>query len=408
MGIANRINQMKKPVLTCVLILLTSSFFITEGLCQTAGAVPMRTFKVGIFAPLFLDSIFNEGGNYKYGKNFPKFVMPGLDFVLGARIALDSMMVERGNISATFFDSKSDLSPLPKLISNKNLDGLDLIIGSVKDQEFLQLAKFAQEKNIPFISASYPNDGGITQNPFLVIVNSTLQAHCEAIYAYLLQSHGTQNIFLVRRPGSQEDKVSGYFKRLNSPDGKPLVNIRTVNVVNDDFTPLLAGMDSTKENIIIGASLNQDFATKLAANCAKVYKQKTSLLIGMPNWDGFPFVVKKSATIKDFPVYYTTPFYNGRWKKESKLIETTYREAYKTGPSDMTFKGFEAVYLFLNLLTRFPNDYMNHLNEGNFKLFSDYLFKPVFSDKNVTVPDYFENKKLYFMRSINGSVTKAW
>jgi len=408
MVIALRINQMKKPIPFILITAFFALFFISKVWSQTINSGPLKTLKVGIFAPLYLDSVFNEGGNYKLGKNFPKFVMPGLDFILGARIALDSMSVDRGNLSATFFDSKSVSTPIPQLITNKKLEGLDLIIGSVKDQEFVQLARFAQEKNIPFISASYPNDGGVTQNPFLVIVNSTLQAHCEAIYAYLLQNHGTQNIFLVRQPGVQEDKVSNYFSKLNSPDGKALVNIRTVNILNDDFGPLLARMDSTKENVIIGGSLNSDFAAKLAANCAKVYKKKPSLLIGMPNWDGFSFVAKRSALVKDFPVYYTTPFYNGRWRKESKMIENVYREAYKTGPSDMTYKGFEAVYLFMRLLTQYPNDYINHLNDPSYKLFSDYIFRPVFSDKNASVPDYFENKKLYFMRSVNGSVTKAW
>ena len=91
---------------------------------------------------------------------------------------------------------------MASLISSHALDSLQLIIGSVKDEEYGQLARFALQKNIPFISATYPNDGGITENPYLVIVNSTLKAHCEAIFSYMLQNHGSDNILHFRKPGS--------------------------------------------------------------------------------------------------------------------------------------------------------------------------------------------------------------
>ena len=109
------------------------------------------------------------------------------------------------------------------------LDSLDLIIGSVKDTDLKQLADFSLKKNIPFISATYPNDGGVTGNPFLAIMNSTLKAHCEGIYSYILQNHGTDKIILLKKPGVQEDKIVSYFKALNEQEGKPLLNIQTIH-----------------------------------------------------------------------------------------------------------------------------------------------------------------------------------
>lgn len=394
---------MNKKNVLLLLILLVS---VSRSFAQGAPPANYKTYKVGIFAPLYLDSVFNEKG-YRYGRNFPKFTVQGLDFVQGAQIALDSMPLFNGNINATFFDSKSFEKPLGMLISDKALDSLDLIIGAVKDQEYLQLANFAQKKNIPFISAVYPNDGGVAANPFLVIVNSTLKAHCEAIYSYLLQNHGTEKIVLVRKAGVQEDKVAAYFKGINEQDGKPLLNIQTVNITDDNFAGLKNRLDSTTKNIIIGGSLSEDFALKLATECSSLNKKYNTTLIGMPNWDAFTFVSRKT-TLKDFPVYYTTPYYNAKWDAQSKMIQGVYKKMYKSSPSDMTYKGFESVFLFARLLTRFPDDYMSHLNDYPYKVFNEYLFKPVFLNKQSAVPDYFENKRLYFMKSVNGSVSKAW
>ena len=73
----------------------------------------------------------------------------------------------------------------------------------------------------------------------------------------------------------------------------------------------------------------------------------------------------------------------------------------------MAFKGFESAYLFSKLLLVHPNDFMSHLNDSPYKVFSEFNFRPVKPAANA-VPDYFENKHLYFIKILNGTTTKAW
>src|SRR5882724_7755526 len=227
---------MNTKFFTPLLVLIASVSFLHTN-AQTDSSQSFPTYRVGIFAPLYLDSLFSNN-TFKYKQGLPKFVVPSVEFIQGAQIALDSMKMGKQNIEASIYDSKSYTQNISQLINSKKLDSLGLIIGSVKDADYKQLADFALSKNIPFISATYPNDGGVTANPFTVIINSTLKAHCEAIYSYLLQNHGTDQIFLCRKKGVQEDKVAGYFKSLNEQDGKPLLNIKILNTdssLNSDF-----------------------------------------------------------------------------------------------------------------------------------------------------------------------------
>ena len=383
-------------------LLLAAGSLVVNAQAQPAGN--LKTYRVGIFAPLYLDSVFNENG-YRYGKNFPKFAVQGLDFVQGAQIALDSLPMLFSNIDARIFDSKSTLKPVSALIQNKELDSIDLIIGSVKDLEYIQLAGFAKQKNIPFISATYPNDGGITANPFLVIVNSTLKAHCEAIYSHILQSNGPDKIYLVTKAGSQEKMIVDHFKAINEPDGKPLLKIETVNI-NGDFSVLKNKLDSNRNSVFIGGSLNETFAAELATFSQSISKTYRIKLIGMPNWDGFKSI-SDNKKLKDFPVYYTTPYFNNKWDAFSKKIKDVYLKKYRGVPSDMTYKGYETVFLFSKLLSRHPNDFMSHINEQPYKIFSEYRFKPVFTNKDSDVPDYFENKNMYLIKILNGTFTRA-
>jgi len=386
-------------------ILFVTAFLFTArtAMAQTVNNA-VKTYRIAIFSPLYLDSAFNDDGAYKYGKSFPRFTLQGLDFVQGAEAALDSMPLAGANIQASIFDSKSALDNIPWLINNHRLDSMDLVIGAVKDSEFLQLAEFAKQKNIPFVSAAYPNDGGVTANPFLVIVNSTLRAHCENIYSYLLQNHGTDNIFLVRKKGSQEDKIAAYFKTINEADGKPLLNLHVLNF-ESDFSLLKDKLDSNRHNIIIGGSLNEDYADNLVAAVFPLKKKYNIEMIGMPNWDGFDDLRK--PVYKDLPILYTTTYCNAKNDAYSRALQSAYLRKYKGNPSDMSYKGFECAVFFTDLLTRYPQDFISHLNDSSYKLFSGYNFKPVYLNKKSNMPDYFENKHLFFMRILNGKVAKV-
>ena len=398
----------EKKAKSCLLV--TILIFISSCLILPASAQKdsMPTYRVGIFAPLYLDSIFTNTGTIRYNDAIPKFMTPGIEFVHGAQIALDSMKTGKENIDAFIYDTKSNTESIAQLISNKKLDNLNIIIGSVKDLEFKQLADFAHTKNIPFISATYPNDGGITSNPFLVIVNSTLKAHCEAIFSYLIQNHGTDKIFLCRQKGAQEDKVAAYFRMINGQEGKPLLDIQTLNFDSIVSPGLLKNrLDSTRQTVIIGGSLDETFATNLTTACFELHISYPLTLLGMPNWDNFKALVKKDR-YADFPIYFTTPYFNSKWDTYSKMLNTAYSKKYKGKASDMAFKGFECTYLFTKLITKYPGFEMNHLNEKGLKVFSDFNFRPVMLKKDAPLPDYFENKHLYFIKIMNGTLSKAW
>lgn len=368
---------------------------------------PPKTLRVGIFAPLYLDSVF-ANSQLRSDKTIPKFIMPAVDFVQGAQIAFDSLELQNTSVEAFIYDTKSFLQPVPWLIQNKLLDSIDLIIGSVKDVDFKQLSDFSAKRNIPFISATYPNDGGVTDNPNMVIVNSTLKAHCEGIYSYMLQNHGTDKIILLKKSGQQEDKIVAIFKMLNEQEGKPLLNIQTIHIDSSVSTYLLKSrLDSTKNNVIIAGSLDEDFAKKVTDACFAIHKTYPIILIGMPNWDGFKIFSAKNA-YKDFPVHFTTPYYNSKTSLYNTMLTNEYNSRYKAKPSDMAYKGFETAYMFTNLLVKYPGDLLSHINDRSQIIFSEYNFRPVYFKKNSKNPDYLENKHLYIMRILNGAVTREW
>ncbi|MBK7884087.1 MAG: ABC transporter substrate-binding protein [Chitinophagaceae bacterium] len=396
---------MNKKLIYAAFFLAAISFSHTAVAQSSTTNLP--TYKIAIFAPLYLDSVFDENNTLRLKQGIPKFINPGLEFIHGAQVALDSMHLSGENVDAYIYDSKSTSKSIPDLIDNKDLDNIDLIIGSVKDIELKQLADFAFTQKIPFVSATYPNDGGITSNPYFIIPNSTLKSHCEAIYSFVFQTHGGDKVFLCRKKGSQEDKVAAYFKNINEPDGKPLVNIQTINFDSSISKQLLLNkLDSNRQTVIIGGSLDENFAANLANLSKSLSKVYSITLIGMPNWENFNSLYKKDA-YKDFPIYFTSPYFNDKTDNYSNILKNAFSKRYKGKPTDMAYKGFETVYLFTKLLTRHPDDFMEHLNDTTDKVFNDFNFKPISLKKSKT-PDYIENKHVYFIQILNGVLSKAW
>ena len=396
---------MNKKFTLAIFLLIT--LFSSVNVYAQIDTIIKPVYHVGIFAPLYLDSVFNKN-TFRYRQGIPRFIAPAVDFVQGALVALDSLQDGDDYVNASIFDTKSYTEKLSDLIKNKKLDSLNLIIGNVRDEDFTDLAAFALQKNIPFISATYPNVSGVTANPFLVVMNSTLKSHCDAIYSYILQNHGTDKIYLCRQKGKQEDMVASYFKMMNEPDGKPLLPIETLNMDDNVSSGFLQSkLDSNSTNIIIGGSLDETFAGNLAKASYELHKKYAINLIGMPNWDNFSALYNKKR-LAGFPVYFTTPFYTEKSNAYSKSLTAAYYKKYKGKPTDMAYKGFESVYLFTKLLAKNPTDFMSHISDKTLKVFCDYNFKPVKLNDKAAVTDYFENKHLYLIKILNGGISKAW
>jgi hypothetical protein len=363
---------------------------------------PKKTFKVAILAPLYLDSVF-EHGTLKNKKTIPRLIMPGVDFVQGAMIAFDTLELHGQKVEARIYDSKSAKTPVSALIRNKQLDGTDLIIGSVKEPEFSKLASYAVRNNVPFVSATYPNDGGIKKNPNLLIVNPTLKAHVDGIFSYLLQSHGTDNIYLVKQ--KNDNRIENYFKAVNSSQGKPLLQIRTISLDSSISTfGLRLLLDTTKKVVIIGASLDETFSTRLADAIYPIQKNTPIMYMGMPNWDGFRDFYKKDA-YPDFPIYYTTSHFDDNQNEFSDYLTDQYFKKYRIKPAEMAYKGFETAYYFTRILLNNPQDFMGHINDEGQSTFHKFNFRPVFSNSLDTIPDYYENKHLFVVKILDGEIS---
>ena len=384
---------MKRFFLSALSIMFLSLF--------VKGQEKVLKHKIAIFTPLYIDSAFDNDDEYRYSKNvFPKFINPGLEFYEGAQLALDSLNKEKAALEIFVYDTKSAKLNIQQQLNKAVLDGIELIITNCSSAEVKIFADAALKKNIPVINVNVPNDGGVIANPFFIVLNPTLRTQCEGIYKYLQKYYSFDNIVLFRKKGQLEDRIKSYFDEFGKNTSAVSMPLKYVELT-DSFTinQLKPFLDTTRQTICIAGSLDENFGKRLTKQLAALKKQNyQATVIGMPTWDGINF---NKPEYQGIEIIYSTPFYNAKNDKASQSISQRFNKMMFARPSDMVFRGYEVTFRFARMLLQYGNDIASNLGNKYMKVFTDFDIQPVLNKQNMTL-DYFENKKLYFLKWQDG------
>ena len=387
------------------LLLIAYCLLSIETIAQNDSTVVKH--KIAIFAPLYLDSAFDNANEYKYAKNvFPKFINSGLEFYEGAQLALDSLNKEGAQLEIFIYDTRSTKESIQQQLAKPEIADAELIIAHCSNNEVRLLSETALKRQVPVINATVPNDAGTTANPYFILLNPTLKTQCEGIYRYVQKHHSTNPAVVFRRKGSSDDAIKNLFDEYSkSTVGAPL-KLKYVQLA-EDFTAedLVPYLDSMRTSLCIAGSLDMNFGRQLSLQLASVAKEYPVTLMGMPTWDAIKDFSRPEY--KGIEIIYSTPFYNAKMDKVSQAISTHFNTTMYARPSDMVFRGYEVTWKFARLLLKYGKDLPSNLGNKQDKVFTDFDIQPVVN-KQTMVLDYFENKKLYFVRWHDGIIKSAF
>ncbi len=362
----------------------------------------VQRHKIALFVPLYLDSAF-VASNYRFDKIFPKFLNPGLEFYQGAQSALDSLTKVGAPLEVFIYDSRSRRTPLSQQVNSPELTGVEMIIGHATSSDVRILADAAQKRKVPFISTTLPNDANISNNPYYVIINSTLRTHADGIYSYLQQNHRNDPIIVFTKNGAQENQIKQYLQEYEKNTASTKLKLQFEDIGNIfDAGRLTNKLDSNKKTVCIAGSLDENFGLRLAEGLASVGKSYPLTVMGMPTWDGLNFT---KPEFRNIDIVYSTPFNYGKWSALGTQLTNEFLAKVNGRPTDMYFRGYETVLRFALLLLDTKKDVASNLSRKGNYIFTQFDIQPVFLDKQNMTLDYFENKKLYYVRIANGLKT---
>ena len=379
------------------MLLLTSILFTQVLTAQkNASKNPVR---IGLLLPLLLDSAFDQKNNIKFPpKSFPKYLLPGLEFYEGAMLALDSLNKNKMPVQLVVIDTRAANHSIQTQLEKLDQSPLDIILTHCNAAELRIIATYGLKKNIPVINVNLPNDAGIIENPFLVLLNSTLRTQCISLADYIHSKYAKQQVVVFRKKGALEDRIRSYWEENNLTKKNPKW---TYVDLPDSFSvnQISAKLDTSKPTICIAGTLDENFGKRLASQLAMLNKQryKTSL-VGLPTWGDIKDFSK--LEYRGLDITYCTPYYNSRTDSVSQQVKRFFSTTLYARPSDMALRGYESVWKYANLLLKYKDNIATQLASREFELFRELQIQPVFGKEKQL--HYFENKKLYFLKWQDG------
>ncbi|MGJ7030482.1 ABC transporter substrate-binding protein [Niabella hirudinis] len=381
------------------------ALFVLLAVCDIVAMAQVTAggrHKMAIFTPLYLDDAFGADGSYNYSdKSFPKASIPGLEFYHGAAMAIDSLTKLNIPLDIYIYDSKSAKMTLESQFNKAASDGVEWIIANCAINELDRLSKLAASRKMVLINAIVPNDGNVRNNPYFVVVNSTLPTQGEQIYAYLKKNYPGQQVIYLTRKGSSETYLRSVFETLNKVDRSTAMHIKFTEVKDSlSAAQIAANLFKDRSSLFVIGSLDNSFADKLLdqlSRLSKTYPQIT--VMGMPTWDNLNF-----SKYKGLDLVYSTPFYSSKLDITSRNIISYYNSKMYARPSDLVFRAYDLTYHFGRLLNQYGNDLAAALASKEYRMFYDYDIQPVSKTSKI---DYYENKKLYFLEYSNGAFKRV-
>jgi hypothetical protein len=125
----------------------------------------------------------------------------------------------------------------------------------------------------------------------------------------------------------------------------------------------------------------------------------------MPNWEDYPLT---QSEFKGLTVYHTSPFVPQAGNAYVyEQVVNQFKKQVASRPSDMAFRGYETTLRFGHTLAHHGSDFLNHINDSEFRVFNNFRIEPSLQKPNGTA-DCLENKKVYFVKRTNGVFAGAY
>lgn len=354
-----------------------------------AKTVKKDKYRIDILFPLDLDALAPDTLPVRKGRQ-SESMQPYINYYEGVKLAAEFLSNENIKLDIYIHDEKNNNLDIEKLKKEKNIENSDLLIGLVHSKSIPELAGFAKENHINFVSAFSPSDAGVKSNPYFQIIQPTLNTHVNYIANYVKKEFPKNPKFIFHRNEQREKEMHQVLKN-NFKSDKDLLNFDiTYASLNEEALKII--FNPNEINIVFIPILHPKEAKKVIDAISALPNNYKFEIFGLPSWNSLSGLKTKKYAA-NISIYISTPFYYDQQTAIGKKITNDYKATFGGTPSEMVFRGYETIIWYAYLLKEYGTVFNEHLNDISRSPFTTYNVTPTLNDKNQI--DYYENRFLY-------------
>lgn len=354
-------------------------------------------YRIDILATLYFDELVENGKPRYYGK-VPEKASTSLSFCEGAQLAIDTLNT-MGYKTDIYIHDVSNTAAADKLIRDNNFQSTDLIIGFISSTQIKPWADFALKNQINFVSAFSPSDAEIKNNPYFVIINPSLQSHCEKIIESIKSEHIDDKplVVLKRNSISIDSTAFSYLKDSLNLKSSSIIDISKAQI---DSATLASMLEEDKENILLIPIMDYQYAEESIQLLKKYFPAYKFKIYGMPTWKAL-CTNKKMIDLGDkFSIVLSKPYNFEQETQPMKELNDAYAFKYNGKPNELTYRGYELSFWFVDLVNKYGAVFNDKTKDLSMAPFTKFKLEPNMSKQGAI--NYIENKYLYLIKYQNG------
>ncbi len=349
-------------------------------------------YRIDVLAMIYLDDV----KNYK----IPDKALPGIAFYEGVNIAADSLKKAGFKIDIYVHDVASANESVETLLQKNMLDSSDLVIGAVQARDVPMLAEFARKKQINFISALSPSDGGIKDNQYFTLLQPSLSTHCDWITGDVARKFPGMKVDVLYRTSSAAD--SNAYRHVmeagNAANYKPLL-CNTLPRRSD----LMTLFDTARPNVLIVPVLDFSYADSLLTRISHDFPGTHFEVYGMPSWNTISNLRREEA-FPNMSISVTMPFNIDASGPVAQYVSGIYKRDYGGKASEFVYRGYEATFWYANLLRQYGTIFNEKYGDNTKAPFTKFQVAPHW-DKDGQM--LFNENTLIFVARYEGGAYKT-
>jgi hypothetical protein len=198
--------------------------------------------------------------------------------------------------------------------------------------------------------------------PGYIQINPSLQSHCEAITAYVLENNSPEAVTLVCRQ-KEQDRLD-YFRNANTGTGVFQELVVPDGVANFDKTDLKKYLKPGRVNVFVMPSVgSQDFVMAFLRKLREVKGTNKVEVYGMPQWQGFESIDGEYFT--SLHVHISSAFWTDHSEEAVRKLENRFYEMTGTLPDEDAFTGYDVTLFAGKMLLRYGLSFPERLQKEN-------------------------------------------
>ena len=358
-------------------------------LSRTYPVEKVNIIKIALLLPLGL----NENTNVP---NYPRSRM--VEYYEGFLLALKEMKKMGISVDLQTYDTGSETKEIPALLKKKEMQNINLLIGGFYDEQIKLLARFAKEKNIPYVIPATSQSNEPLYNPNVYQVNTPQSALYSKASLAFINKYGRDNIIIVSDETGTSNKKE-FIDLLKQDLQDRNIQYKTVTYGANFYSNVKTLTNANQKNVVVPSDDSIETLTKITAPLKGLVENQPNIslsLFGYPTWQVYS--AKFSTDFFRLNTTFYSAFYSDSSAPEVKTFNNTFYKWYtrvlETNFPKYGIFGYDTGMYFIQLINKYGSSFDSHINDIKYTgIQTDFNFERVnnwggFTNMNMYLINY--------------------